>query len=63
MTYSGELSPTARLRFVERAVSLDAENCRTLKILQQFWAPDVPKYMVDSSQGEWRDIPMGVETP
>lgn len=63
MTYSGELSPTARLRFIERAVSLDAENCRTLKILQQFWAPDVPKYMVDSSQGEWRDVECAIGEP
>ena len=57
------LIPTAHLRFVERIGSLADDNCRTLKILQQFWAPDVPKYMVDSSQGEWRDIPMEVEAP
>jgi hypothetical protein len=56
-------APTTRLRFVERAMSLDAENCRTVRILQQWWAPDVPKYMIDASQGEWRDIPIGIESP
>ena len=63
MTHNGEMAPTAKLRFVERAVSLDAENCRTVRILQQWWAPSVPSYMVDPSQGQWVDVPMGVEAP
>jgi hypothetical protein len=49
-------APTAKLRFVERAVSLDAENSATARVLQQWFAPDVPKYMIDASQGEWRDV-------
>lgn len=50
------LIPTARLRFVERAVSLDAENSATMKILQQYWAEDMPGYMRDLAKGEWRDV-------
>jgi hypothetical protein len=57
------MEPTAKLRFVERATSLDAENCRTLKILQQWWAEPMPAYMRSEGTGEWRDIPMGVEAP
>jgi hypothetical protein len=51
-----QLIPTARLRFVERAVSLDAENSATVKILQQYWAEDMPGYMRDLAKGEWRDV-------
>jgi hypothetical protein len=50
------LEPTAKLRFVERAVSLDAENARTFKILQQWWAEPMPAYMRDHAAGEWRDV-------
>ena len=64
MTHNGEMAPTARLRFVERAMPLDAENrLRTVRILQQWWAPSVPSYMVDPSQGQWVDVPMGIEAP
>lgn len=55
--------PTARLRFVERPTSLDAENCRTLRILQQWWAEDLPGYMRKDATGEWRDVPLEVESP
>ena len=63
MSHNGEMAPTPRLRFVERAVSLDAESCRTVKILQQWWAPNVPSYMVDPSQGAWRDVPLEMGEP
>lgn len=55
--------PTAKLRFVERPASLDAENCRTLRILQQYWAEDLPGYMRAEAKGEWRDVVTGVESP
>jgi hypothetical protein len=57
------MEPTAKLRFVERATSLDAESCRTVRILQQWWAEPIPPYMRNDAIGEWRDIPMGVEAP
>jgi hypothetical protein len=40
---------TPKLRFVLREEK---------RILQQWFAPDLPKYMVDPRIGEWRDIPM-----
>jgi len=55
----GDLVPTAKLRFVSRAVPPDTDGgtASIARILQQWWAPDVPAYMVDDAQGEWRDIP------
>jgi hypothetical protein len=49
--------PTARLRFIERPMSMDAENCATQKVLQQWWGVELPAYMRDDSVGEWRDVP------
>lgn len=49
-------APTAHLRFVRRAVD---ENTARF-ILQQWWAPDVPKYMADPRKGEWRDVSVEV---
>ena len=48
--------PTTRLRFIERAASLDAENSATLKVLQQYFAEDLPGYMRSEAKGEWRDV-------
>jgi hypothetical protein len=50
-----DLAPTSKLRFVERDSSLDAENAQTIRILQQFWAPDLPPFM-RGKDGEWRDV-------
>lgn len=60
---NGELKPTARLRFIEREmpkqlVGPNVISAYMASILQQWWAPDVPAYMVDPSQGEWRDVPL-----
>jgi hypothetical protein len=55
--------PTARLRFVERPLAEYGEEHRGARILQQWWGPELPSYMRDDSVGEWRDIPMGVESP
>lgn len=52
-----DLAPTARLRWVERMV----EEVFTERVLQQWWAPDVPGYMVRSDAGEWRDVPVEAE--
>lgn len=50
-----KLAPTAKLRFVERESLLDAENAQTIRVLQQFFAPDVPEFM-RGKEGEWRDV-------
>ena len=63
MTHNGEMAPTARLRFVERRAPSDHTDGPPRRILQQWWAPSVPSYMVDPSQGQWVDVPMGVEAP
>lgn len=57
-----DLQPTAKLRWVERlgVPILNDDDTHTqcvIHILQQWWAPDVPSYMVDTTQGEWRDVP------
>jgi hypothetical protein len=62
--------PTARLRFVVRTVDITADMppnfmkaTRDMRILQQWYAPDMPGYMRDPTVGEWRDVPIGIETP
>jgi len=55
--------PTMHLRWVERPMQ-DGEVYavpRTMRVLQQWWAPPMPDYM-QSSEGEWRDVPL-VEAP
>jgi hypothetical protein len=65
-TAADNLAPTARLRFVLRT-PLDAAACSLNampeRILQQWWAEDVPGYMRRGAQGEWRDVEVGVEAP
>lgn len=63
-----DLKPTAHLRWVRREVAAqqvhanpDVWSGHVTNILQQWWAPDVPAYMVDPSQGEWRDVAVGSE--
>lgn len=59
-----EWKPTARLRFVARAVpTREGTAMLSVRILQQWFAPDVPAYMVDPTQGEWRDVALESETP
>jgi hypothetical protein len=55
--------PTARLRLVNRSPPPGTEVAPgwKLRILQQWFAPDVPSYML-GDEGEWRDIPVGDET-
>lgn len=63
------LTPTMRLRFIERAECLVcSEMCadsrtydtRTVKVLQQWWAsdPDCYEDWVLQANGEWRDVPL-----
>jgi len=56
--------PTARIRYVSREgapVLVDPKRKiysegPTVFALQQWWAPNVPAYMIDPTQGEWRDV-------
>lgn len=45
--------PTPRLRFVYRDTLSEG-----LRVLQQWFAPDMPGYMRDPKVGEWRDVPV-----
>lgn len=61
------MTPTNRLRFVEREVPMhpfyrtvgpDGEMrqaVQTYRVLQQWW---VPHYPGSAMQGEWRDVPL-----
>jgi len=56
------MTPTNRLRFLERVVPVDDEIARTERVLQQWWedrSTDV--HWVDGNPGEWRDVPMEIE--
>ena len=61
------MTPTNKLRFVERNTN-DPHAPRTLKILQQWWAPfknfhDGYGYTsMELEGGEWRDVPVEKET-
>jgi hypothetical protein len=61
---SDDWKPTTRLRFVERGADLiggasvhgaPTSTVVPRKILQQWFAPDMPAYM-QSGEGEWRDV-------
>jgi hypothetical protein len=49
---NGDWKPTARLRWEERRQG----DAIPYRVLQVWWAPDVPAYMVDPVVGEWRDV-------
>jgi hypothetical protein len=51
---------TPTLRFVERAVQ-DGKRTTVVRVLQQWWAPNMPAYMADPNTGEWRDVPLQAE--
>jgi hypothetical protein len=48
----GPLAPTARICWVTRP----GPRGTAVKVLVQWFAPDVPTYM-QNGQGEWRDVP------
>lgn len=57
-----EYQPTAKLRWVNGFLpNGDGLSQREVRVLQQWWAPNVPTYMVDPSQGEWRDVEVASE--
>ena len=57
-----KLVPTTRLRFVKRDVPTEPGVARELRILQQWWAEDMPGYMRSQARGEWRDVPLETES-
>ena len=67
-------APTSRLRWVQKSVPAAEQpppkkgvaptvvmvECR---VLQVWWAEDIPSYMRNSAKGEWRDVPVEGEAP
>ena len=58
------MTPTNKLRFVERVVPVTEEFGKTVHVLQQWWAPFRTFYdgygyqTVEQEGGEWRDVPL-----
>ena len=64
------MTPTPKLRFVERIIQLQIEPMtnttmgKKVRILQQWWEPE--RNIIDAvaekkTQGEWRDVPLEEE--
>jgi len=56
------MTPTNRLRFVERDVTVPFEpnfaKIKRIRVLQQWWVPDKA---FSETDGEWRDVPLEIE--
>lgn len=57
------MSPTNKLRFVERTESRREPNSGSywvkVRVLQQWWEPECPESAwPDKCPGEWRDVPL-----
>ena len=56
------MTPTNKLRFVEREmeldVPLDVAVAGNVRVLQQWWEPPYPG---STWEGEWRDVPLQEE--
>jgi hypothetical protein len=55
---STEWRATPRLRWVDRPCGSAADDNAVMRVLEQWWGPDLPGYMRDDSVGEWRDVPV-----
>jgi hypothetical protein len=60
------MQPTCKLRFVKRQItvpfqgSANVSERKDVTILQQWWG-EVDVFGATQGDGEWRDIPLGVE--
>jgi len=60
------MTPTPKLRFVERVVPAPEYGegiGKTVRILQQWWEPErnIIDMVAGKTQGEWRDVPLEKE--
>ena len=57
------MTPTPKLRFVERVIAVPATDGegRTVRILQQLWEADITDIITGKPQAEWRDVPLEKE--
>ena len=58
------MKPTSKLRFVERLVPINETTATQVRTLQQWWEPEynIIDMVVDKKAGEWRDVPLEMET-
>lgn len=58
------MTPTAKLRFIERDVVVphthipDVSEIKPMRILQQWWVPIYDDKTSAHYKGEWRDVPL-----
>ena len=69
------MTPTAKLRFVERKVQVPVQGdfvvtYKTVRILQQWWQTNNTinlgwggELPIGETKGEWRDVPLEEEQP
>lgn len=50
------MTPTSKLRFVERVAPDSETTGHRVRVLQQWWGPDF-----HTESGEWRDVPIEKE--
>lgn len=59
------MTPTTRLRFVERVIAVPATDGvgKTVRVLQQWWAcdPDCYEDFLMQVNGAWHDVELGKE--
>jgi hypothetical protein len=53
------MTPTPKLRFVERLEPITETTGKRVRILQQWWA--IERHGQVTPTGEWRDIPLEIE--
>ena len=61
------MQPTNKLRFVEREVTIHHADClyasvKTVRVLQQRWEETLIEENGYYVAGEWRDVPLEVES-
>lgn len=55
------MTPTPKLRFLERDQFVGLHEVRTVHILQQWWTVTGTDPKFQDKFGEWRDVPMEKE--
>jgi len=62
------MTPTTKLRFIERPIYKTENTAQIVRILQQWWEEKQSMNMgwgeitIGETKGEWRDIPLEKET-
>jgi hypothetical protein len=55
------MTPTPKLRFVERDFFVGLHEVKTFRILQQWWEDKSTDMYYPDGNGEWRDVPLEKE--